>query len=310
MLTADISNIQHFNVHDGTGLRTTVFFQGCNLRCAWCQNPELLPGRPVMMFQLRLCTRCMACVDACPSGALVCQDGHFSYEEAGCMHCGRCEDACYFLARSFSSHPMTVEEVLKESTRDELFYRGGGGVTLSGGEPLLNRDFVLELLQRLKARRIHATIETAGFVSWETFEAVLPFVDTFFYDLKLVSADLRKLYLGTDSVRMFENLRQLAQTHAQIVLRIPLIPSINDTVEEFGKMLAFADQLPNIQEIHILPFHQLGSAKYAMTGMTYRLAGLKADNEAHIQRCIRMAEARGYRVSRGGAGFQTEEVAG
>lgn len=125
MLAANISNIQHFNVHDGTGLRTTIFFQGCGLRCAWCQNPELLSMEPVMMFSEQLCTHCMACTEACPTGALAWADGVFSYDASLCTHCGRCEEACYFLARSFSSHPMTVVQVFKESTVDELFYRGG-----------------------------------------------------------------------------------------------------------------------------------------------------------------------------------------
>ena len=306
MLAANISNIQHFNVHDGTGLRTTIFFQGCGLRCAWCQNPELLSMEPVMMFSEQLCTHCMACTEACPTGALAWADGVFSYDASLCTHCGRCEEACYFLARSFSSHPMTVVQVFKESTVDELFYRGGGGVTLSGGEPLLQCSFLLPLLQQLKSRQIDVTVETAGFVPWENFKQVLPLVDTFFYDLKLCSASLRKAYLGTDSTQMLENLERLAATNAHIVPRIPLIPGVNDTAEEFGKLLAFAGRLPGIREIHILPFHQLGASKYEMTGQPYRMAHVQTENETNIRRCIQAAEAHGYRVSRGGAGFKME----
>lgn len=310
MLAANIANIQHFNVHDGTGLRTTIFFQGCGLRCAWCQNPELLEKEPVMMFRESLCTHCMACVKACPAGALTWNGEAFAYDDSRCTRCGRCEEECYFLARTLSSHPMTVEQVFHESIGDEQFYRGGGGITLSGGEPLLARDFVLALLRRYKERNIGVTVETAGFVPWETFAAVRPLVDTFFYDLKLVSQSLRERYLGTRSDQMLTNLRRLAAARAHIVLRVPLIPGVNDTTEEFGTMLDFVDTLAGIRDIHILPFHQLGASKYEMIGASYRLAGLDTENEEHIRCCIRRAEARGYRVSRGGAGFRTEEMTG
>lgn len=307
VLVAYVSHIQHFNVHDGTGLRTTIFFQGCGLRCAWCQNPELLSQEPVMMFQPSICTQCMACVDACPVKALRWVNGHFSYEKTRCIRCGRCEEACYFLARSLSSHRMTVDAVFGESIRDERFYRGGGGITLSGGEPLLHRSFVVALLKRFHEHQTNVTVETAGFVPWENIEAVLPYVDTFFYDLKLCTPHLRKTYLGTSSDRMLENLRRLAGQGAHVVLRIPLIPGINDTKEEFGKLLAFADGLENLHEMHILPFHQLGASKYQMIGQAYSLLHLNPADEDHIVRCVHMARAHGYRISRGGAGFQAEE---
>lgn len=306
MLAANIANIQHFNVHDGTGLRTTIFFQGCGLRCAWCQNPELLARKPVMMFRKSLCARCMACVQACPTGALAWNGEAFAYDDSRCTRCGRCEEECYFLARSLSSHAMTVEHVYEESIGDEQFYRGGGGITLSGGEPLLHMDFLLALLRLYKERQIGVTVETAGFVPWENIEAVLPYVETFFYDLKLCSEALRKRYLGTASAQMLDNLKKLAARGAHIVLRIPLIPGVNDTEAEFGKMLAFADRLQNVHEMHILPFHQLGASKYEMIGRPYAMEQMTTDNEDNIRRCIRAAEARGYRVSRGGAGFRKE----
>lgn len=301
--TAYITNIQHFNVHDGKGFRNVIFFQGCLLRCKWCQNPETQSLKPVMMYNERVCTDCMACSHACPTGALQYREQKFMFHADRCNLCRRCERECYFTARSFSSKQMTLEEVIEESTREMQFKRGGGlGITLSGGEPLLQGEFCLELAKRLKSQGISLDIETAGFVPWTTLERIKPYVDTFLYDLKLMDEAKRRHWLGTDQPLMLDNLQRLAASGADIIIRIPLIPRVNDTDAEFSSLLDFVDGLPGLHEIHILPFHQLGSSKYQMLGMRYDMGNTREENQNRISVCAKMAEMRGYRVDVGGSG--------
>lgn len=301
--TAYITNIQHFNVHDGKGFRNVIFFQGCLLRCRWCQNPETQSLKPVMMYNESVCVGCLACSDACLAGALQYKENKFSFQEPLCNLCRNCERECYFAARTFSSKQMTLEEVIAESTREIQFERGGGlGITLSGGEPLLQGEFCLELGKRLKAQGISLDIETAGYVPWMAIERLKPYVDTFLYDLKLIDEAKRRYWLGTDQPLMLDNLQRLAASGADIIIRIPLIPEVNDTDAEFSSLLDFVDSLPGLHEIHILPFHQLGSSKYQMLGMRYDMGDTREENQNRLSVCAKMAEMRGYRVDIGGSG--------
>ncbi len=261
-----VSNIQHFNVHDGNGFRTTVFFQGCALHCKWCQNPELISLVPVRMYNKSVCVKCGVCIEVCKENAIsLYEDEELYFDDAKCAKCLQCEKECYFEATNFSSHIMTVSDVLKECLKDKTFYQyHGGGVTLSGGEPLLHREFVCELLEEFKKNEVNTTIETAGMVPWKNIEECLPFVDTFFYDLKLIDSNKRKYWLGTDDDTMLENLKKLSKFGKNIVIRIPLIPAVNDEKEEFSKIIKFVDELDCVSYIHILPFHQMGMGKYEM----------------------------------------------
>lgn len=300
-----ISNIQHFNVHDGNGFRTTVFFQGCGLRCKWCQNPELISLRPVRIYNANLCKKCGACLEVCSAKAIFLNcDEKLSYDENVCKCCMNCEKECYFGATSFSSHYMTVSEVLEECLKDEVFYQyHGGGVTLSGGEPFLHHKFIRALLIELKNKGINTTIETAGMVPWENIELCLPYIDTFFYDLKLIDKSKRKYWLGTDNDMMLENLRRLSEKNSNIVIRIPLISGVNDSEEEFSQMIQFVDTLGIVKFIHILPFHQMGMGKYEMLGLKYELEEIEVSNEKRIKWCADYAINSGYKVDIGGSGF-------
>lgn len=301
--TAYITNIQHFNVHDGRGFRNVIFFQGCLLRCRWCQNPETQSLKPVMMYNESVCAGCLACSAACRAGALQYKGNKFSFQEPLCNLCRNCERECYFAARMFSSKKMTLEEIIAESTREIQFKRGGGlGITLSGGEPLLQGEFCLELAKRLKSQDISLDIETAGYVPWVAIERIKPYVDTFLYDLKLIDETKRRYWLGTDQPLMLDNLQRLAASGARIIIRIPLIPGVNDTDAEFSSLLDFVDSLRIIHEIHILPFHQFGSSKYRMIGRKYDMEQMSEENKNRISICARMGEKRGYRVDVGGSG--------
>lgn len=308
MLTANITNIQHFNVHDGPGFRTVVFFQGCALRCKWCQNPETLSVRPVILFNPGLCIGCGACMAACPNQAVSLTEGRLCTDSGRCTVCGSCEQECYTMARTVSSREKTVDEVYEEVMEDALVYRkSGGGITVSGGEPLLQIDFNTALLKRVKEAGISTAVETAGYVKQEHIERIAPYVDTFLFDFKLSDSEKHKLWVGADNRLIKENLKYICRRHPNVVIRIPLIPTVNDTEEEFTNMMEFVKSLDKINSVHILPFHNFGSNKYAMLGYECELKEFPEENEGRIQACQRIAEKYGFRVNVGGTGFAEDK---
>jgi len=304
-MKAWIANIQHFNVHDGSGFRTTVFFQGCALKCKWCQNPELKSIGPVLMFNKELCVRCGACINICKNHAIYITDnGELETDTKNCIKCFQCEDECYYLARQFSSKKMSVNEVYKEVIKDEPFFRrSNGGVTLSGGEPFVQIQFCLSLMKKLTEIDVSVNVETAGYVSWRSIEMAVPYVDTFLYDLKLINIKKQLYWVGTDKTIIIDNLKKLSKIHSHIVIRIPLIPRINDTDEEFEAMMKFLDTLEKIQAIHILPFHQLGSLKYELIREKYEMVDIEVNNQERIKACVKIAKQHGYLVDIGGSAF-------
>lgn len=285
MLEANISEIQHFCVHDGPGIRTTVFFQGCPLKCKWCHNPEAISTEPVLMYNESLCTGCDACIDGIEN--------------------------CYFLAKKMSSTKMNIDELFKTVMKDEVVYRkSGGGITISGGEPLMQREFSTELLKRFKTACISTAVETAGFVPWETLNGIYEYVDTFLYDLKLSGADKHKEWTGVSNEVIIDNLQRLVKVHNNVVIRIPLIPGVNDSEKEFRGMMRIVSELGEVNGIHILPFHTVGVNKYSMIGEEYTLADITADNEKQVTRCAEIAKEYGIRVSVGGTGFADDKKVG
>ncbi len=304
MLTAKITDIQHFNVHDGPGIRTVVFFQGCPLRCKWCQNPETISTEPRMLFNSALCIGCGACIQACPGGSLTVRAQTVRYNPSECLRCGSCQSQCFTGARKFSSAVMTLDQVYDQVMKDQVVYRkSGGGITVSGGEPLLHIDFNTALLARVKASGTTTAVETAGYVPWEYFEKIRGHVDTFLYDFKLFHGDAHRRWTGADNQRIKENLRRLCLVHDNVMVRIPLIPAVNDSEEEFTAMMRFVNSLDQINSVHILPFHTLGAGKYSMLGETYELEQLSEENQDGIDRCMAIAENMGIKVNLGGTGF-------
>lgn len=308
MWKANITNIQHFNVHDGPGIRTVIFYQGCPLRCKWCQNPEAISRKPRMMFNPRLCIGCRACSDVCQEGALTVSKEMFLYDQAKCVLCRKCESECYTRARTLSSKEMSVDDVYAEVMKDEVVYkRSGGGVTISGGEPLLAIDFNTELFRRLKKAGIGTAVETAGYVPREYLEKIAGYVDTFLFDFKIFHNEKHEEWTGVDNTRIKENLKYVCDTHSNVVVRIPLIPTVNDTEEEFGSMMEFVRGLNHINGIHILPFHNLGADKYSLLGDAYELLDFPEDNTERISACKKIAESYGIRVNLGGTGFADDK---
>lgn len=311
MLKANITSIQHFNVHDGPGIRTVVFFQGCSLKCRWCQNPETISAKPRIMFSPRLCIGCMACVDACKNHALAVKDQIITYDPGACRLCRSCEAECFAKARTVSSREMTLEEVFGEVMKDAVVYRrSGGGVTVSGGEPLLQADFNTALFQRLKDAGVGTAVETAGNVPWEALASVAPCTDTFLFDFKLFDPEKHRRWTGADNARIRENLIRICEIHPNVVVRIPLIPTVNDTDEEFTDMMRFVRKLRKINSVHILPFHKFGSDKYEMLGESCELAEFPEENAERIEACTGLAKDYGIKVNLGGTGFAEDKRKG
>jgi pyruvate formate lyase activating enzyme len=303
----NVSNVQRFCVHDGPGIRTVVFFLGCPLRCRWCQNPETLDREPVLMFNKEKCVGCAACDEACAEKATYqSSDGTRHFERARCTTCGRCVLSCYFKARELSGRAFTARTLLEEILKDRVvFGNSGGGVTLSGGEPMIYPGFVAELLSGCRNRGIHTAVETCGSVPWGHFEQVLPFADLFLYDIKLIDAQKHEQWTGVHNSVILDNARVLCERGKRIIVRVPLIHQVNDDDGEFTAIARFAVGLKNVDELHILPFHQVGSSKYALVGKDYGMQGVSEENDQRIARCRQIAEGLGLRVSVGGTGFRT-----
>ncbi len=242
---------------DGTGIRTTVFFKGCNLRCAWCHNPESQSGLPQMMFYKNKCTGCGKCREKCPNAL------------EKCDLCGKCTLYCPHDAREICGKEYTVDEVMREILKDKTFYtNSGGGVTFSGGECMLQTDFLEKILKACKENGIHTAVDTAGHVPYEKFEQILPLTDLFLYDIKCFDGETHKKYTGVGNELILSNLKRLLATGKSVWIRIPVIPSVSDTEEEMLKIKAFLSGCAKPEKFELLPYHTMGRHKYSALGLT------------------------------------------
>ncbi len=302
-MQGNISNIQRFSVHDGYGIRTIVFLAGCGMQCAWCQNPEAIDSKATLMFTDSQCTSCGACVAICPERASYFQNGQVVVDRGLCKSCFACVKSCHFDARKPTNYYQSIDEVFNIVMRDEAFYRNsGGGLTLSGGEPLLQVEFATELVKRVQQQGVHTAIETAGYVPYSSLEAVLPFVDLFLFDLKLIDRQKHIEWTLVPNRIILENIKLLSQSDKEIILRVPLIPGVNDG-DEFVSIVEFIRSLPSIREIHILPYHKMGDTKYDQMEKDNRMIDFVEENSKMVLWCKSYAEKKGYRVSIGGGGF-------
>ena len=251
-MKATIFDIERNSFVDGPGIRTTVFFKGCNLRCAWCHNPESQNPNVQMMFYADKCIGCGKCREKCPNALQV------------CMLCGRCAVYCPHDAREICGKEYTADEVLREILKDKTFYENsGGGVTFSGGECMIQIDFLEEILQECKRNGIHTAVDTAGYVPYKRFERIIPYTDLFLYDVKCFDNEKHRQYTGVGNELILENLKSLLATAKPIWVRIPIIPTVNDTEEEMKKIRSFFDSFGFPKKIELLPYHTMGEHKYA-----------------------------------------------
>ena len=254
MNKAIIFDIHHCSTSDGTGIRTTVFFKGCNLKCAWCHNPEGQSPKPQMMFYKDKCTGCGKCTEVCPT-------------PKNCTLCGKCSFYCPIDARKVCGKEYTVDEVFAEIMKDKAFYENsGGGVTFSGGECMLQIEFLLDILKKCKENGLHTAVDTAGHIPFESFEKVLPYTDLFLYDIKCFDSETHKKQVGVGNKLILENLKKLFEVGAKIWIRIPVISDINDSIEEMQAIKEFLDKNGKPEKIELLPYHAMGENKYAAIG--------------------------------------------
>ena len=253
-MTATIFDIERNSFVDGPGIRTTVFFKGCNLRCAWCHNPESQDFKPQMMFYKDKCKGCGKCKEICPT-------------PDRCTLCGKCTIYCPVDARKVCGREYTVDEVFAEVIKDKAYYdNSGGGVTFSGGECMLQMDFLIEILKKCKENGIHTAVDTAGHIPFQSFEKILPYTDLFLYDIKMFDSQKHKKYTGVGNELILKNLKKLFKSKAKIWIRIPVIAGVNDTKEEMLQIKAFLDQYGNPERVELLPYHAMGENKYAAIG--------------------------------------------
>ena len=294
-----IFNIQRFCVHDGPGIRTAVFFKGCPLNCAWCHNPESQRARAEIFFSSEKCIGCGACVQACPKHLHSLNETEHRYDRAACDACGACAGACPAGALEVCGREMDTGEILAQVLRDADFYRsGGGGITLSGGEPMAQSAFALELAQASRVAGLHVCLETCGCCARTELERILPYVDLFLYDFKLADEEAHGRYTGADNALILENLAFLSRAGAKIILRCPVIPEVNFTDEHFEAIARTVKANPGILQIDLEPYHPLGIDKARRLGRAAAYAGQDPPDPGRLQRYGKWLEkATGIPVS-------------
>ena len=277
-----IFNIQKFSLHDGPGIRTTVFIKGCPLRCRWCANPESQSARMQLLYDRAKCLLCGRCEAGCPAQAIRLTPDGVRIDEDACAQCGQCAASCPGDALSVEGKPMTVNEVLRVCMQDQMFYEeSGGGVTLSGGEPLVHPEFALALLTALRQKGVHTALETTGCVAPEVFERVTAQADLLLFDVKHPDAERHRWGTGVDNGTILANLRRAVAAGKAVLPRIPVIPGFNNSIDAARQFAALLNGV-GAKRVQLLPFHQFGEKKYALLGRDYDMSNVKPLHEEDL----------------------------
>jgi pyruvate formate lyase activating enzyme len=289
-----VFDIQRYSIKDGPGLRVLVFFKGCPLRCLWCSNPESQSSQTEILYDEDRCQGCGQCVLACQTKSLSQGlGGKVCHDNLNCRYCGGCIDACPSKARKWAGRPITVAGIMREVERDLPFFRrSGGGVTLGGGEPLSQPDFGEGILKACKEQNIHTSIETCGYAPWEVLKRLANYTDLFFYDLKQIDPGIHKQWTGVSNQVILRNLKQLATTHSQIVVRYPLIPKANDSDLDILALIKYIRKIKTIQRIEISPYHRYGELKYALLSREYPMKGVQTLPEKRIDEVVALIRSQ------------------
>lgn len=299
MTAGVVFDIKKYAIHDGPGLRTTVHFKGCPLDCWWCHNPESISARPEVLFRGERCVGCGECVRSCPAGAVSPADAGPVVDASLCEACGKCEEVCPAEAYELCGRKMTLDALMAELRRDEIFFRNGG-VTFSGGEPLLQPDFLIAALRACGDEGYHRAVDTSGFAGGETILAAARHTDLFLYDLKHMDPEKHRLYTGADNAVILENLVLLSDAGAKVNIRFPFMPGINSGDENVAALAAFVSKLKGITAVNILPYHTVAKGKHDRWKMEYRLADLLPPTAHQLEVAAEIIEGHGLTVHIGG----------
>lgn len=295
-----VFNVQKFSIHDGPGIRTTVFLKGCPLNCRWCANPESKSEHKEILHTPKLCVGCQSCVRACPNHGIKYEDGKIIFDKSACTGCMSCVSACPTHALTVEGEEYTIEALMEEVLKDKPFYdKSGGGVTLSGGEPLLQKEFTKEFLKALKAEGIHTTIETTGYTETEYFMEVLPYIDLLYMDCKHPDPEMHKKMTDVSNEQIFKNMKAAVDLGKEVVARIPVIPRFNHSVETAREYVRLFKEI-GITTVHLLPFHQMGLGKWTAMGLDYMYENDKNMKNEDVQDMFDVFIKAGLKAQIGG----------
>ena len=279
-----ISHIQRFSVHDGPGIRTTVFFKGCPLRCLWCANPETQKFSSEVRHVDSLCNKCGRCLEVCNVKAITINDQGISIDRKLCTNCDECASVCDTRSLKIIGEEVSVDTLVEKIMRDWRFYRGsGGGVTFSGGEPLSQLRFLIAVSALCKTNGLSTALETSGCASCYKLVKAMQYIDLVLYDLKHMDSNVHKRVTGAPNELILSNARMIVEQGANVIFRVPLIPGINDTVENIKATCEFAVSLNNVNELHLLPYHRLGRSKYKMLDQIYQMEDLRPPSPERVE---------------------------
>jgi pyruvate formate lyase activating enzyme len=296
-----VFNIQRMSIHDGPGIRTTVFVKGCVLRCAWCHNPESWSKKPEVLWSAERCLGCGLCATVCEQKGIAFEDGKRVWARDKCIACGACASVCGGKVIEMVGQAMSTDEVLAIVEKDRVFYEeSGGGVTVSGGEPLMagNAAFTKELLAKCQAKKIHTNIQTSLCVEWAVVEDTLTVLDFLQADLKAVDKELHRRLTGVENEKILENIRRLGKKEIPMEIRIPVVPGMNDAREEIERMAEFMSGLDRSITVELLAYHSLGESKFRRMVKKYSLEGLKGPGEERMAEIRNAFERKNVRVKK------------
>jgi pyruvate formate lyase activating enzyme len=296
-----IFRVERFAIHDGPGIRTTVFLKGCPLACAWCHSPESQSPAPEFMPRADRCVRCGACAAACPHDAIRFVDTPALARSAECDLCGSCAEACPSGARELVGRRVSVDDVLDLVEKDRIFYdQSRGGVTFSGGEPLMQAAFLLDAVARCRERGLHTAVDTSGYGDQAALLRIADHADLFLFDVKIVDEPRHLTFTGVDNRLILDNLRALAARHPAVVVRFPLVPGVNDDENNVAAVGRFVASL-GLPRVDVLPYHRAGTAKYHRLNREYRLDDTRPPTREDQDAVTRTLEGFGLIVTRGGS---------
>ncbi len=296
-MKGNVFNIQRFSIGDGPGIRTTVFLKGCNLNCAWCHNPEAVCHKQELQLISQRCMLCGSCVSLCPNGVHSIENGERKIDRSRCQSCGICVEGCVCGALSIVGKSMSADEVVEVVLKDmEYFRNSNGGLTISGGEPMLQKEFINEILQKTKALGIHNAVDTAANVEWQDIEYILPWVDLVLLDIKLFDPLQHKAYTGVTNELILKNARRLSREAVDIIVRIPVIAGVNDTEENMKSTALILKDFKRLKYVELLPYHSLGVEKLLRLGREEAGQAFEPPSKERLLELTECFEAEGLKT--------------